>query len=141
MKEFTLVIDANILVSAYSSAGRIQEKWRAGLGSHRFVISPEIFAEVERTLRQTEFHLGPDEIKECLKDILKRCTLVRPKARFNGNIADEKDRHLANLALEVGADKILTGETALKKGITIAGASVMSFAEFVSQESRAARKP
>ena len=109
MKELKLVIDANILVSAYSSAGRTQEKWKAGLGCHELVISPEIFTEVERTLRQAEFHLASEEIKERLKDILKRCTLVRPKTRFNGNIADEKDRHLANLALEVGADRILTG--------------------------------
>jgi|SRR5437667_48574 len=133
MKELKLVIDANILVSAYSSAGRTQEKWRAGLGCHELVISPEIFAEVERTLRQTEFHLAPSEIKDYLKDILKRCTLVRPKTRFNGNIADEKDRHLANLALEVGADRILTGETALKSSMTIAGTRVMSFGEFVAE--------
>lgn len=62
MKELTLVVDANILVSAYSSAGRVQKEWRTGVGFHRLVISPEIFAEVERTLRKTEFHLAPDEI-------------------------------------------------------------------------------
>jgi len=131
----TLVVDANILVSAYSSAGRVQKEWRTGVGFHQLVISPEIFAEVERTLRKTEFHLGPNEIKEHLKDILKRCTLVRPTARFNGNMPDEKDRHLANLALEVHADRILTGETALKRSMTIAGARVMGFAEFVSEKS------
>lgn len=141
MKELTLVIDADFLVSAYSSAGRIQGKWKTRRGCHRFVISPEIFAEVERTLRQAEFHLTPAEIKECLKDVLKRCTLVRPKTRFNGKMADEKDRHLANLALEVSADKILTGETALKEGLTIAGTPVMSFAEFVSEETCNASKP
>ena len=105
------------------------------MGFHQCVISPEIFAEVERTLRKTEFHLAPDEIKQHLKDILKRCTLVRPTAYFNGNMPDEKDRHLANLALEVGADRILTGETALKRSMTIAGAQVMSFAEFVTEKS------
>lgn len=135
MKELTLVIDANILVSAYSAAGRIQKKWKTGVEFHRCVISPEIFAEVERTLRKSEFHLAPHEIKEHLKDILKRCTVVRPKACFNGNMPDEKDRHLANLALEVGADRILTGETALKRSMTIAGARVMSLTEFVTEES------
>lgn len=135
MKELKLVIDANILVSAYSSAGRTQEKWKAGLGCHELVISPEIFAEVERTLRKAEFHLTPDKIKKCLKDILERSTLVRPKARFNGNIADENDRHLANLALEVGADRILTGEKALRSSMTIAGTRVMSLGEFVAESS------
>ena len=135
MKELKLVIDANILVSAYSATGRIDDQWRSGLGPHQLMISPEIFAEVERTLRQTEFHLDADEIKQRLKDILERCVLVRPKATFDGTIADEKDRHLGNLALEVGADKILTGETALKKGASIAGTPMVSFAEFVSPKS------
>ena len=94
------------------------------------MISPEIFAEVERTLRQAEFHLGPNEIKERLEDILERCILVRPKTRFSGEIADEEDRHLANLAVEVSADRILTGEAALKKSKAIAGTPVMSLAEF-----------
>lgn len=130
MKELKLVIDANILVSAYSATGRISQLWKAGLDPHQLMISPEIFTEVERTLRQAEFHLAPSEITARLKDILERCVLVRSKTRFNGEIADEKDRHLANLALEISADRILTGESALKKSKTIAGTSVMSFAEF-----------
>lgn len=133
MKDLKLVIDANILVSAYSTSGRIQERWRKGLGPHQLMISPEIFAEVERTLRQVEFHLAADQITHCLKDILTRCVLVRPKARFNGEIPDEKDRHLANLALEVKADKIITGETALRTGSPIAGIPVLNLGEFVEE--------
>lgn len=133
MKDLKLVIDANILVSAYSTSGRIQERWRRGFGPHQLMISPEIFAEVERTLRQVEFHLTADEIKQCLKDMLKRCVVVRPKARFNGEIPDEKDRHLANLALEVKADKIITGETALLTSSPIAGIPVLKLNEFVEE--------
>lgn len=134
MKELKLVIDANILVSAYSATGRINDLWKSGLAPHQLTISPEIFAEVERTLRQTEFHLAPNEIKQRLKDILERCVLIRPKSRFNGEIADEKDRHVANLALEISADRILTGETALKGQSTIAGACVASLVEFLAEE-------
>jgi putative PIN family toxin of toxin-antitoxin system len=140
MKELKLIIDANVLVSAYSSAGCTQERWKTGLGSHKLIISPEIFGEVERTLRQTEFELTSEEIKKHLKDILKRCTVVRPRTQFDECIADENDRHLANLALEIKADKILTGESALKESATIAGTPVMSFAQFIGQELVGARK-
>ena len=133
MKDLKLVIDANTLVSAYSTSGRIQEQWRKGLGPHQLTISPEIFAEVERTLRQVEFHLTAEDITQCLKDILKRCVLVRPKARFKGEIPDENDRHLANLALEVNAGKIITGENALRAGSPIAGIPVMKLNEFIKE--------
>lgn len=133
MKNLKLVIDANILVAAYSKSGRIQDHWRKGFGSHQLMISPEIFAEVERTLRQVEFHLAAGEIRQSLKDILQRCVLVRPAARFNGETPDEKDRHLANLALEIQADRILTGETALNRPASIAGIRTMTLAEFLAE--------
>ena len=132
MKELKLVIDANVLVSAYSAAGRVHDLWEAGLGPHQLFISPEILAEVERTLRQVEFHLAPNEIKARLKDILGRCVLVRPKAKFNGPVADEKDRHLANLALEVRADRVITGEASLREARELAGIPVLRIAEFCS---------
>ena len=131
-----LVIDANILVSAYSTSGRVQEYWRKGLGPNQLIISPEIFLEVERTLRQVEFHLTADEITQYLKDILKRCSLARPKARYSGEMPDEKDRHLVNLALEVKADKIITGETALCAGSPIAGIAVLKLHEFIEEISK-----
>ena len=95
------------------------------------MISPEIFAEVERTLRHTEFHLTSNQINQCLKDILVRCTLIRPKARFLGEIPDENDRHLANLALEIQADKIITGESSLRTANNIAGIPILKFHELV----------
>jgi len=136
MRELKLIVDANILVSAYSTSGRIQERWRVGIGPHQLFISPEIFAEVERTLREAEFHLSPTQIRESLKDILQRCVLVRPKTRFEGEIPDENDRHLANLALEIQADQILSGDASLRKEDKIAGIPVVKFAELVAMNGR-----
>jgi putative PIN family toxin of toxin-antitoxin system len=132
MKELRVIIDANILVSAYSTAGRIQERLQAGLGPHELFISPEIFAEVERTLRQAEFQLSPVKIRTCLKEILSRCRLVRPKAKFTGDISDEKDRHLVNLALEVKADTIIMGELGLREEKAIAGITVQKLSELAA---------
>ncbi len=140
MKQLKLVIDANILVSAYSTGGRIHEQWREGFGPHQLVISPEIFAEVERTLRQAEFHLSPEMIRVCLKDILKRCELVRPKTKYGGSMPDEKDRHLVSLGLEVHADRIITGETCLCKETEVAGIPVAKFYDFVQENPNGKRR-
>jgi len=136
MKELKLVIDANILVSAYSSNGRIREAWRDGLGTHQLVISPEIFAEVERNLRQAQFHLSHDQIQVCLRDILERCDLIRPRAKYTGTISDEKDRHLINVGLEVHADIIITGESSLLREKEIAGIRISRFHDFVQDRSK-----
>jgi putative PIN family toxin of toxin-antitoxin system len=135
VKELKLVIDANILVSAYCFGGRIQEKWKAGLGCHKLIISPEIIAEVERTLRQAEFHLESEEIRVRLKDILDCCEVVRPKVKYQGRMPDEKDRHLVNLALEVRADRIITGDTALLTASPIAGIQVLKLRDSIKESS------
>ena len=108
-----LVIDANILVSAYAHRGTIHDEWKAGIGPHELIISPEIFREVERNLRQTEFHLSDDDVRTCLLDILERCLLERFHAPFDGAITDENDRHLAALFFASGADHVVTGEASL----------------------------
>ncbi|MBI3359389.1 MAG: PIN domain-containing protein [Nitrospirae bacterium] len=127
-----LVIDSNILISAYSVPGEAREAWQAGLAPHRLLISPEIFLEVERGLRQTQFDLSPAEITVMLKDILKRCEVVRPKTPYQGEMADENDRHLVSLAREVGADALITGNRARKNLETAAGIPILSLAQFLT---------
>lgn len=125
-----VIIDANVLVSAYAHRGTIHEHWRNGLGPHEYLISPEIFQEVERNLRQSEFLLSELEVREALVDILNRCSLERVKTEFTGDIADEKDRHLASLLITCAADMVVTGETELRKGSN-GGIKFISVSDFV----------
>jgi len=124
-----IVIDANILISLYASKSERSKYWPI-LSLHELYISPEIFTEVERNLRQVEFRLSHDDIKLRLLDALDRCILLRPKLKYDGIIPDEKDRHVATLAMEIKADIILTGDHALQKMNNIAGAKVVSLARF-----------
>ena len=126
-----LVIDANILVSAYAHRGTIHDAWRQGIGPHELIISPEIFQEVERNLRQTEFHLSDEEVRRCLLDILERCQLERPKDVFDGTITDENDRHLGALFLHCSADYVVTGEDGLASS-SHPGIRFISFRDLVS---------
>lgn len=133
-----LVIDSNILISAYSVSGKVHEIWQAGFGHHRLLISPEIFSEVEKGLRQVAFELQPAEITLMLKDILKRCEMVRLKTTYQGEVADEHDRHLVSLAREAGADILLTEDCALQKMETVVrplrveGILILSLTQFLT---------
>ena len=125
MNTLKFVIDSNALVSSFSTPGHANEPWRAGSDSHELFISPEIFAETERTLRQAELRLSPEEIRRCLKDILSHCRLVRPAAQYKGPVSDEQDRRLASLALEIKADKIIVGDNPPRADKEIAGIPVL----------------
>jgi|SRR6266853_2657928 len=125
-----VVIDANVLVSAYAHRGTIHQQWREGLGPHEYVISPEIFQEVERNLRQSEFLLSESQVREALVDILNRCRLERSPTEFEGDIPHENDRHLASLYLACAAEYVVTGETVLRRGSN-GGVKFISISEFI----------
>jgi len=126
-----LVIDANIIVAAYATDGIIRKQWLFGFDEHEIVISPEIFIEIERSLRQKLFDLNVLEIAGILHDILDRCTLIRTTEEYHGDIADESDRALVDVAITSQADHIITGEHALPGMKSIAGVSVVSLAAFM----------
>ena len=125
-----IVVDANVLVSAYAHRGAVHEHWRDGLGPHEYVISPEIFQEVERNLRQSEFLLTESQVREALVDILNRCRLERTASEFEGDVPHEKDRHLVSLYVACAANYIVTGETVLLNGSN-GGVNFISITDFI----------
>lgn len=138
MKELKLVIDSNLLVSVYSAASPRRDQWAAGLGAHRLYVSPEVFAQVERRLRQAEYHLNAGEIRACLQEILQRCQVVRPKVKPPLGVTNLQDRDLARLALEVKADRILTADTGARPRGDLAGVPMMTLSEFTQNNPRSA---
>lgn len=105
-----LVIDSNVIISAYTTDGDVRTLWQQGLELQTLLISPEIFSEIERNLRRTEFGLQPEEVRMVLSDILKRCEVIRMSS---SPIDYEGDAHLAVLESDARADFIVTGDHAL----------------------------
>ncbi|MDQ3812422.1 MAG: putative toxin-antitoxin system toxin component, PIN family [Armatimonadota bacterium] len=126
-----LVIDSNILVSAYTTEDTSGEHWQNVLDSHQLFISPEILIEVESTLRHTGLNLTDKNIRAILLDILDRCELVRPKAKYDGEIGNEDDRHLADLAKEIAADAIVTHDELLRGMKKIESTQVLSLSQII----------
>jgi len=131
----TVVVDANILISAYGFDGDVRRYWHGSLWGCEIVVSPEILIEVESRLRNSEFNLETTEIKKILLDILDRCKLVRPNPARDPKFKNSKDSHLAALVqfkLPGGAtpDFLLTGDAVLLQEGKIGNCEVLRIGEF-----------
>ena len=130
-----VIVDANILISAYGFDGEVRRYWRESLWGCKVVVSPEILIEVESRLRNSEFNLAATEIKTILLDILQRCELVRPNPARDPGFKNSKDSHLAALAqhkLPSGASPefLLTGDEALRRERKIGDCEILGIGEF-----------
>jgi predicted nucleic acid-binding protein len=124
-----LIIDANVLVSAYTCDGVIRQLWLDDIGLHSLYISPEIFSEVERTLRKSEFNLSSEEIRSILHNILDRCEVVRILTKSTKQLPDIEDAHLADLADTISVDAIVTGDDKIRELGNIGATKILSPAE------------
>ena len=130
-----IIVDANILISAYGCDGEVRRYWRDTLMAYKIVVSPEILIEVEARLRNGEFSMSNDEIRAVLSDILSRCEIVRPNPARDPKFPNTKDAHLAALAKCEHPDGVhpqwlLTGDNALKDLVTIGSCKVVGIGEF-----------
>jgi len=141
-----LVIDANILISAYAFDGEVRRYWRNSLGAHKLIVSPEILIEVENRLRHGEFDLTQDQIRSIVADIVGRCEIVRPVPARDDRFADPTDAHLAALASYRNLDGVapqvlLTGDARLLALGTLRGCRVMQIGVFCNSELANAENP
>ena len=130
-----VVVDANILISAYGFDGEVRRYWRESLWGCRLVVSPEILIEVESRLRNSQFNLAGTEIKAILLDILQRCELVRPNPARDPGFKNSKDSHLAALAQfklpgKASPEFLLTGDEALRQERKIGNCEILGIGEF-----------
>jgi predicted nucleic acid-binding protein len=120
-----IVLDAGVLASV-ATDGKLWEYWQSGSGIYNLILSPEIFTEVEKLLRNKSLGFEPYQIRAILLGILDRCELVRPKNEYKGDLPDAKDRHLVTLAIEAKADYIVSDDPALQARGNIGGITIVS---------------
>jgi predicted nucleic acid-binding protein len=130
-----IIVDANILISAYGCDGEVRRYWRDSLRAYKIIVSPEILIEVEARLRNGEFNLPDESIKGVLLDILSRCEVVRPNPAHDPKFPDAKDAHLSALARHahpdgVFAEWLLTGDEALRRCVKIGNCKITGIGEF-----------
>lgn len=135
----TVVVDSNILISAYGLDGDIRRYWRESLQGCRLVVSPEILIEVESRLRNSEFNLASKEIKAALAEILGRCQVVRPDPVRDPNFKNFREAHLAALARHklpsgTAPQFLLTAEEALLREGKIGNCEILGIEAFCGRK-------
>jgi len=125
-----LVLDTNIIVSAYVTNGPAREFWRHIVSNWLVLMSPEIFAELEEVLRSRDFDFSNEKVAEILKDVLKHVTCVRVHERFEGTLCDLGDIHVAALVVQERPEVLVTGDKPLRGEGKISGVPIMSIREF-----------
>lgn len=129
-----VILDANLLVSAYTCDGVVRRHYLHDLELVETFISPEIFIEVERSLRRKEFGVELSDVAVILKDIIARCKVIRIKATPDSGSRDESDWHVRALALQIDANCVLTGDKGLAEDAAAQGIVCKRITDFVSEQ-------
>ncbi len=129
-----IVLDANLLISAYTCEGEVRKHYLRDLELVEICISPEIFIEVERNLRRKEFNLDASEVAVILRNILDRCQVVRINSKSDLSVLHGSDWHIHALADQIGADCVVTGDKGLLEEAAMLGIPCKQIFEFVATQ-------
>jgi uncharacterized protein len=116
MKRFKIIIDTNVLISAFTSeAGASREVLRRLLDAdspYQALISLPLFLEYEDVLSREETlvrcPLTRAEINQLLEAVLSTMTWVEVYYQWRPNLKDEADNHLIELAVAAGEVVLVT---------------------------------
>ena len=126
-----IVLDTNVLVSAFVSGGKPEEL--LNLASHRryvLLLSRESLRELTGALRYPKFTITNHEIANASQALMRTGKIIDVTSSRKIVPDDPDDNILINLALDGHADYIVTGDTHLLaleryKGIKIVGVDDM----------------
>lgn len=125
MKPIKVVFDANVYLAATkaNSYARLQLKRSQPNGPYRLFISPEIIGEVRSKL-EGKFNYTPTESGEFIDMILRYATLVQPKERLSGIVADADDHIILECVVGAKADLLITADRQLLRLKDFRGAHI-----------------
>jgi len=112
MKKGTvIVIDTNVLVSAFHFGGSPEEVFSlVREGEIEMFISPFILDEFERVLRE-KFKWSAQKIKQTIRKIEGVSTMVDPQMKVEAIKGKDSDNRILECALEAKAEYLITGDT------------------------------
>lgn len=119
-----VVLDTNVLVSAYGFGGKPAELMRAAIrGEIELVTSPPLLAELARVLADS-LHFDVAHVEAVVGQIARVADVVRPAATLSV-IADEPDNRVLECGSEGRAGLIVSGDKHLLELGEFAGIPVV----------------
>lgn len=128
-----VVLDTNIMVSALlvpgSNPARVLRQFRDG--EWKLAVSPAILEEYARVLRRGRFELDRGEVQDLLAEIQTRALVVIPSRHFAEIPDDPADNEFLDVAVEAGAEAIVSGDNHLLDLQAFKGVAILTPARFL----------
>lgn len=106
-----VVLDTNVLVSAFISDGKPRELFRKGIENQFLIVtSDSMLKELVRVLGRPKFKTNPDEIRRITLALLSSAEVVDVKTKLKVVKEDTKDDIVIETAYDGHADFIVTGD-------------------------------
>ena len=126
MKPIRIIFDTNVYLAASKRTGYARQHLLRAQpnGPYQLFISPEIILEIRRKLEQ-KFNYSPAESGGYIEMVLHYATLVQPKQKVSGVLADTDDHIILECALEARAKAIVTADRGLLRLKTFQGITII----------------
>jgi putative PIN family toxin of toxin-antitoxin system len=139
-----IVADTNVLVSArIVPIGKPAAIFHQ-IGLFEHVTSPEILAETESVLHrrhiQRRYKLTNEDVADFIRYLRDVSTIIEPVAEVSGVSVDPDDDKFLSLAIEAGADYVVSGDPHLTDLGGYAGITIVTPARFLDLLSAATRQ-
>ncbi len=109
-KKHKLILDANIYISAVLSGGKPGKVYLYGLRkAYDLYVSPLILEEVDKCLAQ-KFDWDKKAVNAYIQQIKRIAHYYNAQNTVSGICRDPQDDHILSLAVETGADYIVSGD-------------------------------
>ena len=134
-----VVVDTNVLVSAFIDHGKPGELIIKLLEEHQVILSHPMLEELADVLSREKFHVRSTAVESFLTILLKKSKLVMPRSRLKVILEDPDDDVILDTAYKGKADYIVTGDShllALKKFKRIEIVRVAQMFEILEQHQK-----
>lgn len=104
-----VLLDSNVLVSAFATRGLCSDVLRVVLAEHELITAPIIIEEVTRALGR-KFRV-PGDVLDATRDFLRGySTTVTPARRSSAKVRDPDDAVVLATAIAADVDVLVTGD-------------------------------
>lgn len=126
-KKTKVVIDTNVIVSAFGWHGKPEEIFRLiTIGKIQNFISMEILSEVAKVVSYPKFNFPISLQVEIIETIFSCSTIVEIKEAINIIKDDPEDNRILECAISAEVDFIITGDSHLLKLKNFRGVEILT---------------
>jgi putative PIN family toxin of toxin-antitoxin system len=105
-----VVVDTNVLVSAFLANGKPRELLLKLLEKHTVILSSQMLAELADVLSRDKFAITSTQIERFISMLLQSATIVAVDSKLKVVLEDPEDDIVLNAAFKGKADYIVSGD-------------------------------